>query len=49
LPINYSTGPGYTLQLLFNEKYKKMPISQQPMKEEKNNHRFGYLRILENF
>jgi hypothetical protein len=42
-------GLRYVLQLLFSEKFEKLLITQQPLKPEKNKHRFGILRILEFF
>ncbi len=44
-----SIGPSYIFQLLISKKNIKLLITQQPLKLDKNKHRFGNLRILEFF
>ncbi len=47
LPLGGSMGPRHVLQLLFVENKIKLIRTQQPLKLEKYNCRFGILRILE--
>ncbi len=42
-------GSRYVLQLLYKEYTKKLVINQQPLEPVTLKHRFGILRILENF